>query len=67
MTESVETKLARIEEKQDMILRRLENGDANFKEFERRIARLEQQVYAVMLIGTGAWLVFLSWFRMSGG
>jgi len=67
MSESVETKLARIEEKQDMILRRLENGDANFKEFEKRIARLEQQVYAVMLIGTGAWLVFLSWFRMSGG
>ena len=67
MTESVEIKLARIEEKQDQILRRLENGDANFKEFEKRIARLEQQVYAVMLIGTGAWLVFLSWFRMSGG
>lgn len=65
--ESVETKLARIEEKQDMILRRLENGDASFREFERRIARLEQQVYAVMLIGTGAWLVFLSWFRMNGG
>jgi DNA-binding HxlR family transcriptional regulator len=67
MTESVETKLARIEEKQDMILRRLENGDANFKEFERRIARLEQQVYAVMLIGTGAWVFFISWLKMSGG
>lgn len=67
MTESVETKLARIEEKQDMILRRLENGDANFKEFERRIARLEQQVYAVMLIGTGAWVFFISWMKMSGG
>ena len=67
MTESVVTKLARIEEKQDMILRRLENGDANFKEFERRIARLEQQVYAVMLIGTGAWVFFISWMKMSGG
>ena len=67
MTESVETKLARIEEKQDMILRRLENGDANFKEFERRIARLEQQVYAVMLIGTGAWAFFIAWMKMSGG
>ena len=67
MTESVETKLARIEEKQDQILRRLENGDANFKEFERRIARLEQQVYAVMLIGTGAWVFFISWMKMSGG
>ena len=67
MTESVETKLARIEEKQDMILRRLENGDANFKEFEKRIARLEQQVYAVMLIGTGAWVFFISWLKMSGG
>jgi hypothetical protein len=67
MMESVEIKLARIEEKQDMILRRLENGDASFREFEKRIARLEQQVYAVMLIGTGAWLVFLSWFRMNGG
>ena len=65
--ESVEIKLARIEEKQDMILRRLENGDASFREFEKRIARLEQQVYAVMLIGTGAWLVFLSWYRMNGG
>ena len=67
MTESVETKLARIEEKQDMILRRLENGDANFKEFERRIARLEQQVYAMMLIGTGAWAFFIAWLKMSGG
>ena len=67
MTESVETKLARIEEKQDQILRRLENGDANFKEFERRIARLEQQVYAVMLIGTGAWAFFIAWMKMSGG
>jgi hypothetical protein len=58
MSESVEIKLARIEEKQDQILRRLENGDANFKEFEKRIAKLEQQVYAVMLVGGGAWLVF---------
>lgn len=67
MSESVEIKLARIEEKQDQILRRLENGDANFKEFEKRIAKLEQQVYAVMLVGAGAWLVFLSWYRMNGG
>ena len=44
-----------------------ENGDANFKEFEKRIAKLEQQVYAVMLVGGGAWLVFLSWYRMNGG
>ena len=67
MSESVEIKLARIEEKQDQILRRLENGDANFKEFEKRIAKLEQQVYACMLIGGGAWLVFLSLYRMNGG
>ena len=67
MSESVEIKLARIEEKQDQILRRLENGDANFKEFEKRIAKLEQQVYAVMLVRGGAWLVFLSWYRMNGG
>ena len=66
MTESVETKLARIEEKQDMILRRLENGDANFKEFEKRIATLERQFYAAALVGTLLWAVFLSWFRMSG-
>lgn len=66
MSETVETKLARIEEKQDMILRRLESGDANFKEFEKRIARLEQQVYLVMIVGGGAWMVFLAWFRMGG-
>ena len=66
MNESVEIKLARIEEKQDQILRRLENGDANFKEFEKRIARLEQQVYLVMIAGTGAWMLFLAWFRMGG-
>jgi hypothetical protein len=66
MSETVETKLARIETKQDMILQRLESGDANFKEFEKRIARLEQQVYLVMIVGGGAWMVFLAWLRMGG-
>jgi DNA-binding HxlR family transcriptional regulator len=63
MTESVETKLARIEEKQDMILRRLENGDANFKEFEKRISTLERQFYAAALVGSLLWAVFVIWFR----
>ena len=67
MNESVETKLARIEEKQDMILRRLENGDANFKEFEKRIATLEKQFYAAALIGTLLWAVVLLWLRSKIG
>lgn len=66
MSETVETKLARIETKQDMILQRLESGDANFKEFEKRIARLEQQVYLVMIVGSSAWMFFLAWLKMGG-
>ena len=67
MTESVETKLARIEEKMDMMLRRLESGDANFKEFEKRIATLEKQFYAAALIGTLLWAVVLLWLRSKIG
>ena len=63
MTESVETKLARIEEKMDMMLRRLENGDANFKEFEKRISTLERQFYAAALVVSLLWAVFVIWFR----
>jgi chromosome segregation ATPase len=63
MTESVETKLARIEEKMDMMLRRLESGDANFKEFEKRISTLERQFYAAALVGSLLWAVFVIWFR----
>jgi len=67
MTESVETKLARIEEKLEVILKRLENGDANFKEFEKRIATLEKQFYAAALIGTLLWAIVLLWLRAKIG
>jgi hypothetical protein len=43
MTESVEVKLARLEEKIDQVLRRLENGDRQFREMDGRVAHLEQQ------------------------
>lgn len=67
MTESVETKLARIEEKLEVILKRLENGDANFREFEKRIATLEKQFYAAALIGTLLWAIVLLWLRTKIG
>jgi len=67
MTETVETKLARIEEKLEVILKRLENGDANFKEFEKRIANLEKQVYAGALIIAVVWALFLLWLRTKLG
>jgi Cu/Ag efflux pump CusA len=67
MAETVETKLARIEEKLEVILKRLENGDANFKEFEKRIASLEKQVYAGALIITVVWALFLLWIRQTIG
>jgi chromosome segregation ATPase len=67
MTESVETKLARIEEKLEVILKRLENGDANFKEFEKRIATLEKQFYAAALIGMLLWAIVLLWIRTKIG
>jgi chromosome segregation ATPase len=44
MTESVEVKLARLEEKIDQVLRRLENGDRQFREMDGRVAHLEQQI-----------------------
>lgn len=44
MTESVEVKLARLEEKIDQVLRRLESGDRQFRELDERVAMLEQQI-----------------------
>jgi len=67
MTESLETKLARVETKLDAVLSRLENGDANFKEFEKRIATLEKQFYAAALIGSLLWAIVLLWLRAKIG
>ena len=44
MTESVDVKLARLEEKIDQVLRRLENGDRQFRELDDRVAELEKNV-----------------------
>ena len=44
MTESVDVKLARLEEKIDQMLRRLENGDRQFKELDERVSDIEKQV-----------------------
>jgi len=44
MTESVEVKLARVEEKIDMLLRRLENGDRQFRELDTRISLIENRI-----------------------
>lgn len=46
--ESVEVKLARLEEKIDTVLRRLEAGDTRFKELEQRIDKVEQNVQYIM-------------------
>ena len=44
MTESVDVKLARLEEKIDQVLRRLENGDRQFKELDERVSDIEKQI-----------------------
>lgn len=44
MTESVDVKLARLEEKIDQVLRRLENGDRQFRELDERVSDIEKQV-----------------------
>ena len=44
MTESVDVKLARLEEKIDQVLRRLESGDRQFRELDERVAELEKNV-----------------------
>ena len=44
MTESVDVKLARLEEKIDHVLRRLENGDRQFRELDERVSDIEKQV-----------------------
>ena len=41
--ESMEVKLARLEEKIDTILRRLESGDKQFRELDDRVKVLEQR------------------------
>jgi chaperonin cofactor prefoldin len=42
--EAVEVKLARLEEKIDTILRRLESGDKQFRELDDRVKVLEQRI-----------------------
>lgn len=44
MTESMEVKLARLEEKIDTVLRRLEIGDAHFGELRRQIAEHDRHI-----------------------
>ena len=42
--EAVEVKLARLEEKIDTVLRRLESGDRQFRDFEERMKKLEERM-----------------------
>jgi hypothetical protein len=44
MGDTVEVKLARLEEKIDTVLRRLENGDRQFREIEQQVQSLERRV-----------------------
>lgn len=44
MGDTVEVKLARLEEKIDTVLRRLESGDRQFKEMDERVKHLEQRI-----------------------
>ena len=44
MADTVEVKLARLEEKIDTVLRRLENGDRQFREIEQQVHSLERRV-----------------------
>ena len=44
MGDTVEVKLARLEEKIDTVLRRLENGDRQFREIEAQVQSLERRV-----------------------
>ena len=44
MTESMEVKLARLEEKIDTVLKRLETGDAHFGELRRQIAEHDRHI-----------------------
>lgn len=44
MGDTVEVKLARLEEKIDTVLRRLESGDRQFKDFEERMKKLEERM-----------------------
>ena len=44
MTESMEVKLARLEEKIDTVLKRLETGDAHFGELRRQLAEHDRHI-----------------------
>ena len=43
--ESMEVKLARVEEKIDTVLRRLEAGDKRFYEIDARVAEVERRIH----------------------
>jgi chaperonin cofactor prefoldin len=44
MADTVEVKLARLEEKIDTVLRRLESGDRQFRDFEERMKKVEERM-----------------------
>ena len=44
MADTVEVKLARLEEKIDTVLRRLESGDRQFRDFEERMKKIEERM-----------------------
>jgi hypothetical protein len=52
MVESLEVKVARIEEKIDQVLRRLEVGDKRFIELDNRVTELERKVAGFMYVIT---------------
>jgi multidrug efflux pump subunit AcrB len=66
--ETVETKLARLEEKLDNIIKRLETGDDRFREFEKRIQALETKAAIGAVIVIVVYAVSLQYVRaMIGG
>jgi hypothetical protein len=52
MVESLEVKLARVEEKVDQVLRRLEAGDKRFIELDNRVTELERKMAGFMYVIT---------------
>lgn len=63
----LEVTIAEISRDIKYIIKRLDEGDANFKEFEKRIATLEKQFYAAALIGSLLWAIVLLWLRAKIG
>ncbi|CAB4158549.1 hypothetical protein UFOVP698_18 [uncultured Caudovirales phage] len=67
MVPSLEVSIAEISRDIKYIIKRIDENDAEIREFRQRVTILEKQFYAATIIGSLLWAVVLLWIRQQLG